>query len=593
MLTEALIAAITEAVFGYLLEESGLADKARSWLGRDPQRLAFQVALAKAYAGFADRHPDWAYSLFDEHFLAHSAAPMLARCLERDNTAQPEDLAVAWAEQLGEQRIARQERVAQLEPVAGEFLGLLDAELRARPEFQLLFDSRALDDISEATERTAEAVEELREELSQALIAARVVTTEGDGSIAIGGDFTGGTVFTGPILFQRFADASLPISRHIRIHEFKTLVEERTKRFVGRDFIFNAISAMMDDDDFPSGYIVISGEPGIGKTALIAEMVNREGFVHHFNIAPQNIRHARDFLANICAQLIVRYKLKHYTLPPDATKDSGFLSQLLAEVVEKRGDEPVVVLIDAVDEAEDIGLAPGANILYLPSALPDGIYLVLATRTKADFRLFVDRRKDIYLRDDDPQNLEDVRQYIRDFIRDYHDKMAPRIQQWGIEQSQFVDVMTEKSEGNFMYLVYVLGDIRDGKLTVENVDSVQDLPQGLQDYYRRHWRAMRAQDEERFDKYQEPVVCILATVREPVTIAQVEEWTQLKPRRIKEVIDEWREFLNVDRAEGNELLYRIYHASFQDFLQDEVGLGQYHEAIALTALRKIPGFLDD
>jgi hypothetical protein len=400
------------------------------------------------------------------------------------------------------------------------------------------------------------------------------------------------TQIVGDVVFETFSEAPIPISRHIRLREFKTLINERTKRFVGRDFIFKAIDDLVIDPDFPSGYIVISGEPGIGKTALIAEMVKRKGYVHHFNIAPQNIRYARHFLTNVCAQLIVRYELEHHTLPPDAEKDGGFLSQLLSEVVEKEGVQPVVVLVDALDEAENIGLAPGANILYLPPALPDGVYFVVATRTTADFRLFVDRRKDVYMRDDDPQNLDDVRKYILNFIRDYQEQMASRVEQWGVDQDEFVEVMTEKSEGNFMYLVYVLGDIREGRLTTEKVDSVRDLPKGLQAYYQRHWRSMRAQDEERFDKYQEPVVCILATVREPVPIAKVQEWTELKPARIKAVIDEWREFLNVDES-GDEPLYRIYHASFQDFLKEEVGLIKYHDRIAMTILRKIPGFLDE
>jgi hypothetical protein len=43
MLLEALFSAIAEAVFGYLLQESGLAERTRAVLGRDPQRRAFQT----------------------------------------------------------------------------------------------------------------------------------------------------------------------------------------------------------------------------------------------------------------------------------------------------------------------------------------------------------------------------------------------------------------------------------------------------------------------------------------------------------------------------------------------------------------------
>jgi len=58
------------------------------------------------------------------------------------------------------------------------------------------------------------------------------------------------------------------------------------------------------------------------------------------------------------------------------------------------------------------------------------------------------------------------------------------------------------------------------------------------------------------------------------------------------VIEKWRQYLNQSKLEQGEPLYRIYHASFQDFLKEEVGLVKYEDGIAVTALRKIPGFLD-
>ncbi len=391
-------------------------------------------------------------------------------------------------------------------------------------------------------------------------------------------------------LYKKFSDTPA-LSTYIHAAEFKALIDERTRNFIGRDFLFNAIENLTHDSSFPSGYVVISGEPGIGKTAFIGELVKRRGYVHHFNLSLQNIRTAKDFLANICAQLIIRYELDHFTLPPDATKDSGFLSQLLVEVAEKEKRHPTIILLDALDEADDIGIAPGANVLYLPPSLPKGTYFVVTTRETHDYRLTVDHQKDIYMRDNDPQNLEDVRKYISNFINENQEPMESRIREWNVAVDEFVETITEKSEGNFMYLVHVLNDIREGKMTKANVDNVRSLPKGLRGYYQRHWRMMRAVDKAQFDKYHEPVVCFLATVREPVSIEHLQEWTGLNSKRIKDVISEWQEFLNIDVSEG-ELLYRIYHASFQDFLKVEVGLEKYNEKIGLTALRKISGFLD-
>lgn len=398
-------------------------------------------------------------------------------------------------------------------------------------------------------------------------------------------------------IYRIYSQASAPVSTHIRIREFETLVNERTKEFVGRDFIFNAINGhLADRQHFPSGYMLIQGEPGIGKTALAGQLVRTRGYVHHFNIATQNIRSTRDFLSNVCAQLIVRYELDYPTLPPKATDDGGFLAQLLTEAAEKAQGNPVVVLVDALDEADDIGVAPGVNHLYLPSALPTGVFFIVTTREQINYHLSVDRRKDIHLLDGDPQNLDDVRQYIRGFVRTHHEDLAPRILAWEVDEETFVETITEKSQGNFMYLVYVLRDIRVGDLTKDTLDNIHNLPIGLREYYERHWAIMRARNPEKFESLYEPIVCTLAVVREPVNITQIIEWArrlvkvELHPARVRDVIRDWRQFLNDDQSDQGETLYRIYHSSFQDFLKEEVGLTKYHDNIAQTALDKIIGW---
>jgi hypothetical protein len=394
-------------------------------------------------------------------------------------------------------------------------------------------------------------------------------------------------------IFRVLASAPAPLSPHLKVLDFERLVDERTRNFVGRDFIFHAVDELLEDPEFPSGYILIRGEPGIGKTALLSQLVKTRGYVHHFNIAPQNIRSTRVFLENVCAQLIVRYQLAHTMLPPEAGQDSAFLTQLLTEAADKAGDQPVVVLVDALDEAEDAGLAATANRLFLPAVLPGKVFFILTSREQIDYRLDVDRREDLYLRDDDPQNLNDVRAYVRNFLNAHDEQMTARIAEWKIGADEFLELLTDKSQGNFMYLVHVLEDIRTGRLAPDTMDSIQDLPRGLRAYYQRHWRTMRAQDQDRFERIYEPVLRILATVREPVTVAAIGEWTKLEPARIREVIRDWRPFLNETPSPTREPLYRVYHASFQDFLAEEgVGLQPYHERIAMTALAKIPGFLD-
>jgi hypothetical protein len=392
------------------------------------------------------------------------------------------------------------------------------------------------------------------------------------------------------VLFDLFQGATPSLSSHIRIRQFEGLVKERTRDFVGRDHVFRAIDALLADDKFESGYILIQGEPGIGKTALLGQLVKLRGYVHHFNVATQNIRSPADFLANVCAQLVVQFDLPHRQLPPEATQDSGFLSQLLTEVSGPGDRRPVVLLVDALDEAEQAPASTGVNRLYLPPSLPDGVFVIISSRELVDYELFADRRRDIYLGKNDPQNADDVRLYVQAFLEKHRPKMEVRLGEWGVDEKQFTGVVEDKSEGNFMYLVCVLKDILDGTLTRETIDDINSLPKGLESYYRRHWRMMQTRDRDRFERMYEPAVGQLAVAREPVSIGQLVEWTKLSPARLREVIQDWRQFLNDESGEAGEPHYQIYHASFQGFLKRELDLKKYHDVVVRTALAKIEGF---
>jgi hypothetical protein len=390
-------------------------------------------------------------------------------------------------------------------------------------------------------------------------------------------------------LFQTFLAAPPALRDRIRLQEFRSLITERVRSFVGREFVRSAVRDLLMSSTFPSGYIMVRGEPGIGKTAVMCALANEGGYLHHFNIAPQNVRSSRVFLENICAQLIIRYGLNHPTLPPSAGEDSAFLSQLMAEAA-GAADKPVVILVDAIDEAEDD--AHDANRLFLPPTLPEGVYFIISSREQVDYRLLVDRRKDIHLRDDDPENLADIRLFIAGFLHKNEETMCDRIASWNVAADAFVEELVDRSQGNFMYLVHVLGDIRDGRITPDNIESIKKLPCGLQAYYQRNWRMMRSQDPSRFEQVFEPVLRFLAIVREPVTLDYLKDLTGLDPARIREVIGSWRQFLN-ETEESGKSLYRVYHLGFQDFLAEEgMGLKPFHERIAMRALEKIPGFLD-
>lgn len=106
------------------------AIKAPLWL----QQWALQRAVERAYATFTQHHPELAASLFDEHFLQHGAASLLTRFVQHPSHLDANELAAAWAKQLGPANSTVGElRRIELTLAAADFLAWLDVEIRQSP----------------------------------------------------------------------------------------------------------------------------------------------------------------------------------------------------------------------------------------------------------------------------------------------------------------------------------------------------------------------------------------------------------------------------------------------------------------------------
>ena len=390
-------------------------------------------------------------------------------------------------------------------------------------------------------------------------------------------------------VFQSFLNPGPELASFVRADEFSTTITDRTRSFTGRDFVFDVVEAFVRSTDPGSGYLLITGEPGIGKTAIASSLVMRYGCVHHFNMAPSGIRSPAQFLGNVCAQLILRYDLPYKSLPARASEDSGFLLQLLREAAESNrrlGRPPVVVVIDALDEAERSMPGAAGNRLLLPKTLPDGVFFVVTARKEAYTQLDVDHPQELHIDDTGEANMGDVRLYLRAFASEHADTLSPRLEEAGQAIEDFVRIVAERSEGNFMYLVHVLPEIERGQLNLQESGSAPGLPLGLKGYYQRHWDEMKSLDDVDFTERQRPVLCFLATVDEPPTLGKLCEWSGLAPDKVRRVLTEWTEFLNPDDGRHT---YRIYHRSFAEFLDEQEDLEYYRNQIIDHVFAKIPG----
>ncbi|MDT9184678.1 ATP-binding protein [Limnospira sp. PMC 289.06] len=361
---------------------------------------------------------------------------------------------------------------------------------------------------------------------------------------------------------QQYLDSTqprLPIPQYC-----EAIIEEKTQDFVGRGFVFEAIGDFLQQN--PKGYFVLEADPGVGKSAIMARLVQlfKGRCLTHFNIQSQGIVKPEQFLENICTQLIQGYNLDYSPLPERATEDGNILARLLAEAAKKLAPgKKLVVVVDALDEVDSSSQTKGSNLLYLPDFLVDKVYFILSKRPKALALPLSDYLSTFDLMEYPAESAEDARRYAQKRYQ-----RSPQIQDWVISRrltpEQFLTDLVANSENNFMYLRYVLNDIEGGLYSRETLDS---LPRGLRRYYQKHWELMgMTADPFPLDKIR--TIYVLSLVREAVSRRLLAELTEIADYQLRPILREWEQFLRFQQVE-RETRYTIYHASFSDFLREE------------------------
>lgn len=340
--------------------------------------------------------------------------------------------------------------------------------------------------------------------------------------------------------------------------QFQALIQDKTEGFVGREYVFDAFQAFLEEN--PKGYFTIIGDPGMGKSAILAKYVQDNGCIAHFNVQLQGPNRADQFLESVCKQLIARYQLPYDPLPSNATRDGEFLGQLLDEAAQRRNGKPVVIAIDALDEV-DSGSYRDANILYLPLYLPDGVYFIMTRRRGVEVPFTTYAPVQIFdLLEYQVDSQRDVRVYIQNRV-DGSEKLRQRIDERQETTLIFTDKIVDKSENNFMYLRYVLQDIEKGFYKDLSLES---FPQGLQGYYDFHWRRMGMTTNPLPDA-KIKIVYILGEVKQAVSRQQICDFSGEDTPIVQTVLNEWEQFLH-ELLKDNQKRYSVYHASFRDFL---------------------------
>ncbi len=342
------------------------------------------------------------------------------------------------------------------------------------------------------------------------------------------------------------------------------LILQKTADFVGREYVFDAVDEFMRDND--RGFLVLEGDPGAGKTSILAEYVRRTRCIGHFNLRAQGLNTTQHFVGSLSRQMTERYGTYSAVNAGGGEGSGEPVTQILLELRAHLPEElPLVIAVDALDEAMVDSAA--TNPLFLPQILGKGIYFVLTTRRQEAALRFDGPFQRMDLKDFHAETMADVRRYLENSLS--RDAIARRVDNSHLSRTEFVMRLSDMSEGNFMYLYYTLNDIAlSPRLDLDRF--MRELPRGLEGYYRHHWDLMGMKADDRAPTVNAWILYILCEAGTPLPAWIISSvlrpvTTEASAAFVQNRLNQWRQFLHADNS-TSPAEYSLYHASFRDFL---------------------------
>jgi len=273
-----------------------------------------------------------------------------------------------------------------------------------------------------------------------------------------------------------------------------------------------------------------------------------------------------------------------------------FLMTPLKNIAERYPDHQVVIVVDGLDEAKSYS-EPERNILkMLPAGnLPQNVRFLLSSRPGEHLETtdFQDYAQKFWLSEDlkgrrDPRTIDDARDFMITLAKDKSIKAM--LKKNTISPDHLAIQVAKASQGNFLYLHHYAEGLREGD---DNLLNLKDLPIGLLKLYGLYLKAIKseAQSSIPWIGAYEPVLGVLAVVRESLTLTQIADFSSVDRNKIAQILIRIKQFLDIIGTRVKDRRYSLYHLSFSEFLvsednEDLIDALQAHGSISEALLKQ-------
>jgi WD40 repeat protein len=372
--------------------------------------------------------------------------------------------------------------------------------------------------------------------------------------------------------------------------------------FVGRQRLISDITSHLRTTN--RRFLTITGEPGIGKTALAQELAVRlpahavqyclrrksssiDPIAFSKSISSQlatTLEGFEQFLVNQIAPNVTISVNQSITSSPGSRISAVHIENLalqswssyqafdrlvkapLRDWCAANLTRDVVVVVDAIDQAHNSGFSPSVlDLLISSNDTPTQLKIVVTSRVIEPLEALAAHK--IQLLASDPDNLADLRSFVAQALADFNPPLRDDLLREVLEE------ILVKSDGNFLYAAYVLAHIV-GRLAEGQEPKVTELPSGLDAFYRDFLEELtRRRSQQSWRTEYRPVIGLLSVAHDSLSMEDLAAFCETDKQALSDILSDVAEVLDPEaRRKGS---YRLYHDSFHDFISNRELSGSF------------------
>jgi hypothetical protein len=344
------------------------------------------------------------------------------------------------------------------------------------------------------------------------------------------------------------------------IVDFSSVFEKHPKeQFVGREDTLAAIDKFVKVTKTVSNYLLIIGEAGVGKTALMANCLKdqRNQTIHYFvERKKEELDSPTKFFKHLYFALSHKYQLSFDCDEDNIETIIEKLKRRIREICETQlfGEEKEVIFVDGLDEATATTKIESSIVDLLHLDLPENFRMVLFTRDISELKRFILPNKDnvIYLTGKSQESRAAIADYLGKNLSEY------------IHSPAVVNTLIKRSEGNFLYAKLLVDTIRRERGKIDQL--LRDPPQGLFGLYdfKMQQLRQRIKNQKTLSKVWK-VLRIISILQEPHTIQEIFDYLHIDYLEHDQIFGLLQQFLDLSMFQ-KEGKCRWFHTSFDEYV---------------------------